>query len=73
QQQGVSSVVYYPVCLHLQQVFRHLGVRPGDLPESEKAQTEALSLPMFPELSADQIQQVSRAIHDFFGAGVGAR
>jgi dTDP-4-amino-4,6-dideoxygalactose transaminase len=47
---GVSSMVYYPLSLHLQKAFSWLGSGLGDLPESEAAQDEVLSLPIFPEL-----------------------
>jgi len=51
---GVASTVYYPLSLHLQPVFKNLGYKPGDFPESEKATGEALSLPMFPELEPSE-------------------
>ena len=50
---GVPSEIYYPLSLHLQNAFKHLGYKPGDLPHSEKASHEVLSLPVFPELSDD--------------------
>ncbi len=67
---GVGSVIYYPICLHQQQLFAHLNVPAGSLPHTEKAQGEVLSLPMFPELSEEQIQKVSAVIHQFFGSPV---
>lgn len=51
---GIASTVYYPLSLHLQPVFKNLGYKPGDFPESEKATEEALSLPMFPELKPSE-------------------
>lgn len=68
--QGVGSVIYYPICLHQQPLFAHLKVAAGSLPHTEKAQGEVLSLPMFPELSEEQVQKVSQVIHQFFGAPV---
>lgn len=65
---GVGSVIYYPICLHQQPLFAHLNVPAGSLPHTEKAQGEVLSLPMFPELSEEQIGKVSQVIHQFFGA-----
>ncbi|MBE9135857.1 DegT/DnrJ/EryC1/StrS family aminotransferase [Nodosilinea sp. LEGE 07088] len=56
---GVIAMVYYPIPLHLQPVYRHLGYQPGDLPQAEAAAQQVLSLPMFPELDeARQLQVV---------------
>jgi dTDP-4-amino-4,6-dideoxygalactose transaminase len=62
---GVPSEIYYPLCIHLQEAFAHLGHAPGDFPESEKASREALSLPVYPELSDAQQDRVAQAIADF--------
>ena len=59
---GVSSAIFYPVPLHLQTVYEGLGYREGDLPISEAAAREVLSLPMFPELRHDEIEQVASAL-----------
>ncbi|WOD38748.1 DegT/DnrJ/EryC1/StrS family aminotransferase [Nodosilinea sp. E11] len=59
---GVISMVYYPIPLHLQPVYQHLGYRPGDLPQAESAAHQVLSLPMFPELGEEQQMQVVQTL-----------
>ena len=65
ESKGIQSMVYYPLSLHLQEVYRHLGYKPGDFPESEKAQEEVLTLPMYPELTKLQIEEVTGHIKTF--------
>jgi dTDP-4-amino-4,6-dideoxygalactose transaminase len=69
QAQGVMSMVYYPLPLHRQPVFQHLGYGPGSFPQAEHAANQVLSLPMFPELTADQQTQVVYALKDALAAG----
>lgn len=63
---GIGSAVYYPVPLHLQNCFSHLGYRRGQFPESERAAGEAISLPVYPELTRDQLDYVIDAIREFY-------
>jgi dTDP-4-amino-4,6-dideoxygalactose transaminase len=59
---GVSTMIYYPLPLHLQKMYDDLGYTEGSLPVSEQAGHEVLSLPMYPELTDEQIQSVAEAI-----------
>lgn len=63
---GVGTMVYYPTALHCQPAFVEFGYAAGSLPISERAAAEVLSLPMFPELTDSQVEQVVSAIKDFF-------
>ena len=64
QEHGISSMVYYPLPLHLQPVYKNLGYQVGQLPVAEQACNEVLSLPMFPELTLDEQEQVVYALKD---------
>ncbi|NWF52085.1 MAG: DegT/DnrJ/EryC1/StrS family aminotransferase [Nitrospirae bacterium] len=60
--EGISSVVYYPVPLHLQDALRFLGYKKGDLPVAEKTSREVLSLPIYPELEESIIEKIAEII-----------
>lgn len=64
---GIGTEVYYPVPLHLQECFAHLGGSPQDLPHCERAATEVLALPIYPELRSDQIERVAATVLSFLG------
>jgi len=66
REQGIPSAVFYPLPLHLQKCFAHLGYSAGDFPVSEKAALEVLALPIYPELTSEQQNIVVKTIRSFY-------
>ncbi|HEY9824424.1 MAG TPA: DegT/DnrJ/EryC1/StrS family aminotransferase, partial [Stenomitos sp.] len=64
QQQGIQTMVYYPIPLHLQPVYTHLKYQPGQLPLAEQAAAEVLALPMFPELTFEEQAQIRDSLKE---------
>jgi len=62
--EGVGTEIYYPVPLHLQQCYSDLGYEPGDMPASEEASEQALALPVYPELTREQQEQIVELIRE---------
>lgn len=60
--QGVQTGIHYPIPVHMQKAYSDPAFKPGDFPHAERAAAEVLSLPMFPELTADQIGEASAAV-----------
>jgi dTDP-4-amino-4,6-dideoxygalactose transaminase len=63
---NIGTEVYYPVPLHLQKCFADLGYKEGVFPEAEAAARQSLSIPIYPELTDDQLGYVANTIKDFF-------
>ena len=61
---GIANQIYYPIALHLQKAYSHLGGKRGDLPNAEKVQDTVFSLPMYPELTDEQIKIVTDAVKE---------
>ena len=64
REKGIATMIYYPLALHLQPVFQNLGYKVGDFPVAEKASTEVLSLPMYPELTLEQVSLVVESLKE---------
>ena len=64
KEKGIATAIYYPLCLHMQEIYRDLGYKTGDFPVAEKAQEEVLSLPIYPELTREQIQEICFSVKE---------
>ena len=66
QQQGIGTGVHYPLALHLQPAFAESRGGTEDLPVAARAGREVICLPMFPELTDSEVEEVCRAVRGFF-------
>ena len=67
KERGIGASIYYPLPLHLQPCFAYLGYKAGSCPESERAAGEVLSLPIYPELTNSQLDEVIENVRAFYG------
>jgi len=67
KEKGIGTSIYYPLPLHLQPCFAYLGYKQGQCPEAERAAAEVLSLPVFPELTRAQLDEVIAGVRGFYG------
>lgn len=65
KEKGIFTGIHYPIPIHQQKAFNYLGYQNGDFPETEKAVSEILSLPMFAELSDEDIERIVNTTHEF--------
>ena len=65
---GVGSAAFYPVPLHLQKAFGYLGYQEGDLPVAEMLSKQTVCLPIFPELTQEELDYIVTSIREFFMA-----
>jgi hypothetical protein len=63
---GIETKIYYPVPHHLQECYKELGYKQGDLPVAEKCAKQALALPIYPGLSSDKIEYICQTIKRFY-------
>ena len=66
KEKGIRTSVYYPVPLHLQKCFDYLGYKKGDFPVAEKLCEQVLALPIFPEITEDEVSYVCETIKEFY-------
>jgi dTDP-4-amino-4,6-dideoxygalactose transaminase len=64
-EKGIATGLHYPVPLHLQKCFSHLGYKRGDFPETERLADHCLSLPLYPEMTQDQLAYFAEAVYSF--------
>jgi len=67
-ERGIATAIHYPVPIHLQEAYRELGYGPGSFPVAERCAAEFVSLPMFPELKPEQVEQVVAALREVLDA-----
>lgn len=65
---GISTVIHYPIPIHLQPPYKKLGYRKGDFPVTEAATKKIISLPMFPELTITEIDYIAKTIESFYSS-----
>ncbi|MBA3736710.1 MAG: DegT/DnrJ/EryC1/StrS family aminotransferase [Actinobacteria bacterium] len=65
-ERGIQTGIHYPIPIHLQEAYSDLGIGAGTFPHTERLARRSLSLPMYPELTPDQIETVTDSIRDFF-------
>ena len=67
-EKGIGTGIHYPVPIHLQEAYKSLGYQKGSFPVAERCANEFLSLPMFPELTSAQVEQVAQAVKEVVAA-----
>ena len=65
-EKGIGNGLHYPLPLHMQNCFKDLGYKKGDFPETEKLASDCLSLPIYPEITDEQLEYVSNTIKEFY-------
>lgn len=66
KQQGIATGIHYPIALHQLEAYKHLNHRPNDFPVAQKSSASLLSLPIYAELTKEEVHYVANAINNFF-------
>jgi len=69
EQKGIPTGIYYPLPLHLQEAYKDLGYKKGDMPVAEKTCKSNLSLPLYPEMPDEQIKYIADSVIEFYEKG----
>jgi dTDP-4-amino-4,6-dideoxygalactose transaminase len=67
ENKGIGTKIHYPIPIHLQPAAKSLGQRKGSLPVTEEQSKKILSLPIYPELTAKELNYIVKCIHEFYG------
>jgi len=67
---GIGTGIHYPIPLHLQKAYESLNFKKGDFPVTERVAAEIVSLPMFPQMTNEQVNEISKRVKEFVGARV---
>jgi dTDP-4-amino-4,6-dideoxygalactose transaminase len=67
---GIGTGIHYPIPLHLQKAYENLNFKKGDFPVTERVAAEIVSLPMFPQMTNEQVNEISKRVREFVGARV---
>jgi dTDP-4-amino-4,6-dideoxygalactose transaminase len=67
---GIGTGIHYPIPLHLQKAYQHLNYKQGDFPVTERVAAEIVSLPMFPQMTDEQVDEVTKRVKEFASARV---
>jgi dTDP-4-amino-4,6-dideoxygalactose transaminase len=62
---GIQTLIHYPIPIHLQECYRDLGYKRGDFPIAEKITSRILSLPMYAELSEDEVKRICEVLNNY--------
>lgn len=65
KEKGIDARIFYPVPLHLQECFKHLNYKEGDFPESERAATQTLAIPVYPDLTKEELDYIAGTTREF--------